>query len=282
MILIDYSAIAISSVIGGMEDMIEEGLARHSILNTIRLYRSKYKDQYGEVVICCDGPHNWRKEVFPQYKHKRKNARKESKIDWNELYRCTDLVLQEIRDNFPYKVVAEHNSEADDIIGAICASTQEFGAHEEVMIISGDKDFVQLQKWSNIHQFSPSAKKELKEERPRAQLLDLILGGDTSDGIPNVLNPDNTFVDEIRQKPLRAKIKAQLIQDPKSMGDDVYNNMKRNKKLIDLCETPDHVVKEILYTYKESEKAIADRGKVFPYLVDKRCRVLLDYIEDFI
>ena len=109
MILIDYSAIAISSVIGGMEDMIEEGLARHSILNTIRLYRSKYKDQYGEVVICCDGPHNWRKEVFPQYKHKRKNARKESKIDWNELYRCTDLVLQEIRDNFPYKVVAEHN-----------------------------------------------------------------------------------------------------------------------------------------------------------------------------
>ena len=113
-------------------------------------------------------------------------------------------------------------------------------------------------------------------------MLNLILGGDTSDGIPNVLNPDNTFVDEIRQKPLRANIRAQLIQDPKSMGDDVYNNMKRNKKLIDLCETPDRVVKEILYTYKESGKAIADRGKVFPYLVDKRCRVLLDYIEDFI
>ena len=64
MILIDYSAIAISNVVTQKLD-IDENLVRHMILNSIRLYRTKYQASYGEIVICTDGMKNWRKDVFP-------------------------------------------------------------------------------------------------------------------------------------------------------------------------------------------------------------------------
>jgi len=149
MILIDYNAIAISNVVA-MKMEVEEDMVRHMILNSIRMHRVKNKAKYGEIVICCDGFKNWRKDAFPPYKHKRKDARKESKMDWKELFRITNMVQQEIKDNFPYKVVDVAECEADDVIGVLVEQTQEFGQHEEVMIISGDKDFAQLQKYENV------------------------------------------------------------------------------------------------------------------------------------
>lgn len=52
--------------------------------------------------------------------------------------------------------------EADDIINSLVEYTQEFGNYEKVMIISGDKDFAQLQKYSNVDQYSPITKSLLK------------------------------------------------------------------------------------------------------------------------
>jgi len=279
MILIDYNAIAISNVVAMKMD-VEENMVRHMILNSIRMHRVKHKAKYGEIVICCDGFKNWRKDVFPPYKHKRKDARKESKMDWKELFRITNLVQEEIRANFPYKVVDVAECEADDVIGVLVEQTQEFGQHEEVMIISGDKDFAQLQKYDNVAQYSPVQKKFIKTDTPRKQLMELILKGDTSDGVPNVLSGDNVFVEGVRQTPLRQNKIDQLINDPKSMGEEIYRNYLRNKKLIDLAETPESVRKEIIYNYN-NQKA-SDRGKVFPYLVDKRCRMLLESVEEFV
>lgn len=279
MILIDYNAIAISNVVA-MKMEVEEDMVRHMILNSIRMHRVKNKAKYGEIVICCDGFKNWRKDAFPPYKHKRKDARKESKMDWKELFRITNLVQQEIKDNFPYKVVDVAECEADDVIGVLVEQTQEFGNHEEVMIISGDKDFAQLQKYDNVAQYSPVQKKFIKTDAPRKQLMELILKGDTSDGVPNVLSGDNVFIEGVRQTPLRQNKIDQLINDPKSMGEEIYRNYLRNKKLIDLSETPDSVRKEIIYNYNNQE--VSDRGKVFPYLVDKRCRMLLESVEEFV
>jgi hypothetical protein len=279
MILIDYNAIAISNVVA-MKMEVEENMVRHMILNSIRMHRVKNKAKYGEIVICCDGFNNWRKDVFPPYKHKRKDARKESKMDWKELFRITNMVQQEIKDNFPYKVVDVAECEADDVIGVLVEQTQEFGQHEEVMIISGDKDFAQLQKYENVAQYSPVQKKFIKTDTPRKQLMELILKGDTSDGVPNVLSGDNVFIEGVRQTPLRQNKIDQLINDPKSMGEEIYRNYLRNKKLIDLSETPDSVRKEIIYNY--TNQKVSDRGKVFPYLVDKRCRMLLESVEEFV
>ena len=280
MILVDYSAIAISNVVTQKLD-IEEDLIRHMILNSLRLHRAKHREKFGELVLCIDGSKNWRREIYPQYKYKRKDARKESKMDWSEVFRIMNMVKEELKENFPYKVVEVDEVEADDIIGVICEDTQEFGRGEDVMIISGDKDFAQLQKYSNIHQYSPITRKYIKEATPRKQLMELILKGDTADGVPNVLSGDNVFVDGERQTPLRQNKINELINDPKALGEEVYRNYLRNKKLIDLTETPEPLKEKIIYNY-ESQDRWDNKGKVFPYLVEKRCRRLLEDVKDFI
>jgi hypothetical protein len=281
MILIDYNGIAIGTIV--MEKLaVEENLIRHVILNRIRMYRKKFFQQYGEVVVVADSKRNWRYDVYPQYKFKRKDARKESAIDWQEVFRITNLVREELADNFPYKMLQVEGCEADDIISTLVENTQEFGNYEPVMIVSSDKDFVQLQRFDNVKQFSPSLKKFYTENNPRAQLAELILKGDQADGIPNVLSADNCFTDGIRQTTLRQKAIDQLLEDPKSMGDEIYRNYMRNKKLIDLSETPGHLKQEIINKFIDQGDKKENRKKVMGFLIEKNCRQLLDDIGDFV
>lgn len=280
MIIIDYNGIAISNIVTQKLD-IDENLIRHMILNSIRMYRSMFKEKYGEVVIAGDAGNNWRYKAFPQYKAARKKNRKTSTIDWNEVFRITNMVWDELGENFPYKTIKVDGCEADDIIGVLCENTQEFGQHENVMIVSADKDFAQLQKYNNISQYSPMQKKYIKVEHPRKQLLELILKGDTSDGVPNVLSGDNVFVDGERQTPLRKPIMEALMEDPSSQGPEVLRNIQRNRKLIDLSSTPKDLQEEILNQFTFQDR-YDNRGKVFPFLVEKRCRRLIDDIKDFI
>lgn len=280
MILIDYNGLAVGTIV--MEKLaLEEDLIRHVILNRIRMYRKKFHGQYGEIVIAVDSKSPWRHDVFPQYKAKRKEARKESTTDWKEVFRITSLVCEEIKANFPYKVVKIDRCEADDIIATLAEQTQEFGFSEPVMIVSSDKDFVQLQRYSNIKQYSPALKKMMTTDNPRKDLFDLILKGDQADGIPNVLSADNCFTDSIRQTPLRQKVIDNLIENINCMGEEVYRNYLRNKKLIDLSETPEPLKKEIINNFV-SQDPQANKKKVMPYLVDKKCMLLLNDIEDFV
>ena len=283
MILIDYNAVAIGNLVVQRLD-VEENLLRHMILNSIRMYRQKFQNEYGEVVIVADGHANWRRDVFPQYKYKRRKSRDESKIDWNEAFRIINMVRDEIRDHFPYKVMHEPNCEADDVIARLALETQEFGKHEPVMIISADHDFIQLHKYDNIKQYSPMLKKFVKDKNPRLYSMTHIFKGDGGDGVPNVLSDDNVFVDERRQTPVTKKkldawLEAEDLQ--KVMGDTIYRNYLRNKKMIDLTETPDAIKEQIINSF-ESQDPKKNKGKVFPYLVKKRCKRLVECVQEFI
>jgi hypothetical protein len=280
MIIIDYNGIAIGNIVTQKLD-IDENLIRHMILNSIRLYRKKYNAEYGEIVIAADAGNNWRYKAFPNYKASRKKTRSDSKIDWNEVFRITNMIYEELGENFPYKTLKIDGCEADDIIGVLADNTQEFGQHEKVMIISADKDFAQLQKYDNVSQYSPMTKKYINIEHPRTQLMELILKGDTADGVPNVLSGDNVFVDGTRQTPLRKPIMEALMEDPKSQGEDVYRNFLRNKELIDLTSTPESLRQEIINTF-ENQDRWDNKGKVLTYLITNRCRRLIDDIGDFI
>lgn len=283
MILIDFNGIAIGNVVV-QRLAADENLIRHMILNSIRMYRQKFHKEYGEVVIVADGAGNWRKDVYPQYKASRKKSRDESSIDWNEMFRIINMIRDEIRDNFPYKVMHQYGCEADDVIAQIALETQEFGKHEPVMIVSADKDFIQLQKYDNIKQFSPMTKKYVKHDNPRLYMMEHIFRGDGGDGVPNVLSDDNVFVEGRRQSPVTKKkieawIQAEDLQS--AMGDDIYRNYLRNKKLIDLTETPTAIKQEIINTY-EDQDPLTNKGKVFPYLIQKRCKLLLESVQEFI
>ena len=283
MILIDYNAVAIGNLVVQRLN-VDVNLIRHMILNSIRMYRQKFQNEYGEVVIVADGAGNWRRDVFPQYKYKRRKNREESSIDWNEAFRIINMVRDEIRDHFPYKVMHMPKCEADDVIAKLALETQEFGKHEPVMIISADHDFIQLHKYDNIKQYSPMLKKFVKDKNPRLYSMTHIFKGDGGDGVPNVLSDDNVFVDDRRQTPVTKKkldawLEAEDLQ--KVMGDTIYRNYLRNKKMIDLTETPDVIKEEIINSF-ESQDPKKNKGKVFPYLVQKRCKRLVECVQEFI
>ena len=277
MILIDYSQIALSNII--VQKLNDENMIRHMILNSIRMYNKKYRNEYGQMVICADGMNTWRKNFYPAYKASRKKGRDSSGLDWTEIFRVLNLVRDEIKENLPYKVMHLEGCEADDIIGALTYETQEFGKFEPVMIISSDKDFIQLQKFSNVKQYSPIQKKAVTEKHPRKYLFEHICRGDKGDGIPNILSADNCFVDEIRQTPLRQNLIDTWIDDAEIMPDEIKRNFQRNTKLIDLNEIPEDIYNNIVNTYDGQKPAM--KMKVLNYLIKKRCNNLIEVVEEF-
>ena len=283
MILVDFSGIAIATIV--INKVNEEGMLRHMILNSLRMYNAKYKSEYGEMVLCCDGPNNWRRNYYPQYKANRKKSREESDFDWEEAFRIMHQVKDEIKENFPYKVIHIEECEADDIIGTIVQNTQEFGEYEKVMIVSADGDFKQLQVYDNVKQFSPLLKKEVKDDAPRVNLIEKILRGDAGDGVPNVLSDDDTFVDGRRQTPLSRK-KLEAFKEDLADGELLYaaswyRNYCRNEKLIDLTQTPDRLKSKILDDF-HSQDPCDNKGKVFPYLINKNMKMLIESVEEFL
>jgi len=280
MIIVDYSGVAIANLFA-MRISVSEGLVRHCILNSLRLYNAKYRREYGQMVLACDGGGTWRREMFPQYKASRKAARESGDIDWKEFFRILGNVRDEIRENLPFKVVHLQGVEADDIIATLTDSTQEFGKHEPVMIISSDKDFVQLHRYKNVRQYSPMAKEFVKEKDPVRYLQEHVLRGDTGDGVPNVLSPDDVFVSGGRQTPLRAKLMDEWISNWDSlqtkMTTEQYRNFQRNQALIDLSKIPSAKKTEIINTFESVKPA----SNTLNYLVEKRCSQLIECAEEF-
>lgn len=283
MIIIDYSQISIASFYAQPNAELSEDFLRHMILNSIRMYSHKFKKEYGDIVIACDGGKSWRKGYFPQYKAHRKKAREDSGLDWNLFFEYLNQIREEIKENFPYRVIHLEHIEADDVIATLVKETQEFGKNEPVMIISSDKDFIQLQKYKNVKQFSPVQKKMVTDPNPHLYLFEHVLRGDSGDGIPNVLSGDNTFVDGLRQTPItQKKIDAWLekAEDVKSgMDDETYRNYQRNKTLIDLDMIPEDYVDSIKYAY--DNQTPPPRARMLDYLIKKRCKMLVESISEF-
>ncbi len=277
MILLDFNGVVVGTIV--MQKLeISEDIIRHIILNSIRMYNKKFRDSHGAMVICTEGKRNWRKTYYPQYKHKRKTSREASAIDWPEVFRIINLVTEEIKENLPWYVVNVDTCEADDVIAHIALSTQEFGQHEDVMIVSADKDFLQLQEGTtNIQQFSTMTKKLLLQ-KDKFDIHEHICKGDSSDGVPNILSGDDTFVEGIRLAPMTKK-KIEQWRDLSIMPDDTKRNYARNSKLIDLRETPDDIQAEILNAWNTKKRAHG--SKVMNYLIKNRCRNLIECVSDF-
>ena len=285
MIIVDFSGVAIATV--AINKVNDEDMLRHMIINSLRMYRSAYKKDYGEMVLACDGKNNWRRNYYPQYKANRKKSRDESDFDWTEAFRIVNKIREELKENFPYKVIHIDECEADDIIGTLCENSQEFGQYEDIMIVSADKDFLQLQRYDNVRQYSPLLKKEYKETNPLLNLTEKILTGDAGDGVPNVLSHDDVFVNGERQTPLSRKKKDTMIEtlsnmkNMESVNTEWYRNYTRNKKLIDLTQTPDRLKKQIIEEFN-SQDQLKNKGLVLPYLINNNMKLMIESIEELI
>jgi len=280
MILIDLSQIMVASTMMSMgkeQSQVDIDMVRHMVLNSLRMYRSKYHEEYGELVLCCDGRHSWRREYFSQYKAARKTNRDADSRDWSQIFGCLDTIKSELKEFFPYKYLEIDEAEADDIIGVLARKS----GTEKVMIISGDKDFIQLQIYKNVKQYSPITKKLIVDRDPAKYLKEHIMRGDTSDGVPNFLSIDNCIVDKIRQTPItKKKIELWIDQNPEDFcNEEQLRNYHRNMKLIDLQYTPSNIVDQVGEQFDEIPKG--KRSGLLNFFIERKLNNLIQDIGEF-
>tara|TARA_B110000259_G_C13939468_1_gene372177 strand:- start:262 stop:1083 length:822 start_codon:yes stop_codon:yes gene_type:complete len=262
---------------------LSEDLVRHMVLNSLRGHNKKFRKEYGEMVIACDSKNVWRREVFPNYKAGRKANREKSDHDWNAIFAMLGNIKSEIREFLPYKVLELETAEADDIIAAIVRRVQNrVGPNhlKKILILSGDKDFIQLHnEW--VKQYNPVLNKYVgKDENPALYIKEHILKGDRSDGVPNVLSDDNVFIEGRRQKPLsRKKIDSWLEEVFMTMTEEEEKNYNRNKKLIDLTCIPLELEDKINNEFDNVE--VATRDKILNYFITRKLKTLIEVIDEF-
>ena len=279
--ILDLNQVMLSNLmmqLGNHSGALDEGMVRHMILNTVRSLNSKYRNTYGQLVIAADGPHNWRRTYFPNYKIRRRLNQSKSTLDWSSIYSCMNTVREELKEYFPYPVVHVEGCEADDVIATLTNTFTKNG--EKVLILSGDKDFRQLHN-GLVTQFDPTRKKFLTVDDPKEVLKEHIITGDSGDDIPNVLSPDNTFADGIRQVTLTAgrMETLRMISLDMDIGDDIRRNFIRNSTLIDLSNTPQELKDKILAEY--SAQLNKPQHDLIKFFMARNLKNLMEYINDF-
>jgi hypothetical protein len=280
MILVDLNQVLLAGLmaqIANQKGKLDEHLIRHMVLNIIRNHVKNFRAEYGEVVLCCDNRKYWRKEYFPFYKANRKKNRDKSDLDWHLIFDMLAKFKQELKDNFPYKVLDVEGAEADDIIGTLAPRQ---AAHEKVLILSSDGDFLQLQNYPNVKQYNPSQKKYVISKKPILELKEKIIRGDKGDGIPNIFSPGDCFVRDLRQKPITQKILDKYLNEEIINWNDelAVTGYSRNSVLIDLKNIPGDIKEKIINTYEETKPA---KGKLLNYFIEHKLKNLMEVIEEF-
>ena len=289
MILVDLNQVLLGGLMAQISNQkntkLEESLIRHMVLNILRNHIKTFRKDYGEVVLCCDNRKYWRKEFFPQYKASRKKTREKSDLDWHLIFDMLSKFKQELKENFPYRVIDVEGAEADDIIGVLAPIAI---AKENVLILSSDGDFPQLQQYNTaltapytIKQYNPSQKKYIVSKDPLLELKEKIIRGDKGDGIPNIFSPPDCFVSELRQKPITKKVLDELINVHNTEWSDetAKAGYLRNQVLIDLRLIPEDIKSAIINTYEETKPA--PRNKLLDYFIEYKLKNLMDVIEEF-
>ncbi len=294
MILVDFNQVMIATIMINLRNSptIDVDLVRHMVLNTLRSYRQRFGNKYGELVLCHDARNPWRRDIFPQYKANRAKQKAATlarvtaapdgvEIDetptWLHVINGLNQIRDELRETFPYKNVWVERAEADDVIATICKHV-----HEPTIIVSSDKDFQQLQKYPHVTQWSPTKKALLKCKDPERFLREHIFRGDVSDGVPNFLSADDVFVVEgKRQKPIsKKKLETWMDLDPDDFCTDVQlSNLDRNRQMVDFTYIPTEIADAALEAYAKTPEGA--RSKIFPYFIKHKLTRLMTNIQEF-
>ena len=281
MILMDLNQVMISNLMahnrGNLSELPSKNVVRHTILNTLRAYNLKFRGEYGEMILCADAADPWRRDIFPHYKHQRRKGRVESQIDWDGMFNIMAEIREELTTKLPYKMLYVEKCEADDIIATLISLREE----NMYLIISGDKDFIQLQHYGDVYQFSPLLKSYIGENLEADVFLrEQIIKGDRSDGVPNILSDDSIFLRDERQRPINKKRLEEWSNiDNIPLGSETRKYYERNKKLIDLSMIPETIKTSIINRYRNYKTN--NRSLLLQYFIDNKLKALIENINDF-
>lgn len=269
-LLFDFNNLAIRNFFGCKEitedlSNIPWNLWKYNVFNSIYATICKFRD-VEEVILAIDDTNSWRKSFYKRYKESRKEKKKESKIDWSELYTMMNSLISELKHYMPFKVIKVKSAEADDIIGVLVKKFK-----NKCVIIARDEDYFQcFGRNKNLVIYDPiSQKKYTKEDFPDVKkfLMKLIFCGQAKDDIPNIITPNDWGLTEStkgKKRPGFGEKSFEKIQDDvKNFIDNGYKNkyygevnlrenLRRNRILIDFDKIPNTVVDRILSAYNRS------------------------------
>lgn len=280
MIIFDFSQLLYGAVysdmkLQGTKEPSERGI-RIYVLNKIQYLREKFDYEFGEETVIAIDANSWRKEVFSNYKFKRKKTREEDALDWKVINGYFNNIKKELKENFSYKVIDVNGAEGDDIVAILSRRSE-----NPVIIIGQDKDYFQLHNRSDLKQYCPVRNEFISFDVKDItyNLFSHICRGDSSDGIPSILNLSNCFVNGVRQKPLKETYILQAFeyamkgQVEEFLGPERFARFKENKVLIDFRSIPLHIKSSVLDLYENYE---TPSNNVYKYLIQQ------NLVEEFI
>lgn len=266
---IDFSSLAISAAKAytAQEKLpsVSTNMLRHLILNSILKVRRKFKAEYPELVIACDADHYWRKDEFKFYKAHRTAIKEADEFDWDAFNISFDIITEEIKQIFPYKVLMVDGCEADDIIGILAKKLS-----HSMLVYAKDGDYHQTLKNPNVKLFNPYTQAFVERGDVKLLLEEKICRGDRGDGIPGIWSVENSFVDKIRQKPATQKKIDEFLKmyhECTNLESEEFKRFKENKKMIDFDSIPQKYFDEVLKSYHETVINLnVNKMKIFTYL----------------
>lgn len=199
---------------------------RQMLIASLGKYVKKFAKGYGTIYVCQDTRDKQYWRILPEmggfieYKGNRKNKKpSDDPVPYKVLMPLAHEVMDELAEAFPYRFVICQYCEADDILAVLA---KKLSAIEEVMIVSEDKDLVQMQVFGNVKQYRPikDLNHNFSVQEAKEQIAEMLVTGDAGDGIPNIRSPRNIFVDrdengkqKMRSPSVSAKLKKTLIEN---------------------------------------------------------------------
>lgn len=293
LILIDFSALLHQNVYGAISGIKPEkddndkyitsqyiAYVKYLIIQEILSLKKKFQ-KYGNVVLCLDSHAgaNWRLDVYKPYKGSRASGREKSPINWGEVYSEINALTDALSQYSSLHVVTVDRAEGDDVI--LCLAELCAKANEQVMIISADKDLIQVQKYPKIYQYSPITKKFVsstdKDSTMQDWLHDHVYLGDASDEVPSVFK-NLVFTPEFEKylaekhlniTPSTFEQKPEMIEKVSSaFGSDIFKKLK--------------IGPATLKKLFKNDDAILKNSLLFERVKRNEKLVLMEYIPEYI
>lgn len=210
------------------------------------IYKSLYKVKgASEVVLAMDDRRSWRKLYWAKYKAHRKSSRDKLEFDWEGYYDMYESYMLELKESFPFKTIKCSDTEADDVIGALCLEKD-----HEFYIISTDKDFLQLSS-KRVKIYNPMKKVHVDHPNPELFIVEQSLIGQAKDNIYNIKTPLD-WPDDKRRPGFGEKAFEKVIAHGVDKWLEENNLQERyefNRNLMDFARIPEEIKRRIRNEY---------------------------------
>lgn len=216
-----------------------------------------YKKYQCTGALCAfEGKGNWRKKVFADYKNKEVDD-----IYYEDVQEAIVMLRDFLEIHTSIFSISVPKAEADDVIAVAC---QEKIDDVEMIIISSDKDFIQLLECPNVTLFSPQQDKERTCDDPNFELFLKCVRGDPSDNIPSAY--PRVWKTKLEEAFYGESIAwLNLMETINKDGTKVGDRYAENTLLIDLRKQPSGVRAAIYGSLKGYVAGKYNQGAVMRY-----------------